>query len=313
MVAYAPAGLPGRRSDDAPLPGFPGDANRNGLPDWAEMIVGPPSSPYFLHTGDGEELIPQASEYDESRDEMLTTYYDEAGVDGEDIPGAMLSIQDRLSGSEQAYVQLVGADGTGGPAHAGGVATHGDFVYVTSENTVWVYRRDDIDTVGAGEPVEAYRTYEDIPATSFADIDDGRLYAGQYENGAEGDLYSYRLGSDGELVEDGGWFVFDGPQYEGSTPENAQGLEIVDDQYVFSQSHGVDDPTDLVARDDDGEDYDDIGEAAPISQGVNLVDGSFYVNSEGGADKFRDQLDEHGFDPPTGFEVIDVDDTDLDD
>ena len=90
-------------------------------------------------------------------DEILTTYYDQDDTveDAPDIPGVLLSIQDRTTGSESTYVHLAGADGTGGPLHGGGVSTDGEFVYVVGGGTVWVYDRAAIDAAPTGGTVTA--------------------------------------------------------------------------------------------------------------------------------------------------------------
>lgn len=91
-------------------------------------------------------------------------------------------------------------------------------------------------------------------------LHDGRLYVGEYVNGDPGSLYSYALGPGGTLLGiDGrsrpdapaplvGSPGLDGSRYEGSTPNDAQGVAVHGSGYLFTQSHGDDDPGELLQR-----------------------------------------------------------------
>ena len=80
------------------------DADANGWPDWLEQSrLGAllPPGPKYLHSGPDSPWTQQGQGYDAGRDEILTTYYDQDDtVDGApDIPGILLSIQDRTTGA----------------------------------------------------------------------------------------------------------------------------------------------------------------------------------------------------------------------
>lgn len=317
----APAGHP--LATPTPAPDPDGDSNNNGWPDWLEnsplrFLI--PEGPKYLHSGDDSPWTQQGQGYDPTRDEILTTYYDQDDdAEGKpDLPGILLSIQDRTSGSELTNVLLVGKDGTGGPLHGGGVATDGDYVYVTGGDTVWVYSRDDIDAAGDGQPVKPLYEYQDVLASSFTTIHDGKLYVGSYENGEEGSLYSYQLGPNGTLLGSNGQprpeqsmslpYLpgLDGGHYEGPTPHNSQGVEIYKDGFLFTQSHGDDDPSDLLYQPFGSDTSVKIGELSALSQGLNVIGDKLYITSEASSYQFDVP------DAPESIDVFDLDDFDLD-
>ncbi|HEU4840377.1 MAG TPA: hypothetical protein VFT09_03015, partial [Ilumatobacteraceae bacterium] len=175
-----------------------GDEDDDGWPDWLEdswLGAFVPPGPTYLHSGPDSPWTQQGQGYDAGRDEILTTYYDQDDtVDGApDIPGVLLSIQDRATGSETTAVHLVGTDGMGGPLHGGGVSTDGDLVYVVGDGTVWVYERAAIDAAPAGGAVTPLHEIRGVPASSFSTLHDGRLYVGEYRDGDPGSPYSYAL------------------------------------------------------------------------------------------------------------------------
>ena len=279
------------------------DADNNGWPDWLEdSFLGQflPIGPKYLHAGPDSPWTQQGQGYDPITDEILTTYYDQDDTveNAPDIPGVLLSIQDRESGSESTYVHLTGADGTGGPLHGGGVSTDGEFVYVVGGGTVWVYDRAAIDAAPTGGTVTPLHEIPDIPATSFSTIHGGRLYVGEYVDGDPGSLFSYALGADGALLGEG--------RYEGPTPHNSQGVAINGNGFLFTQSHGPDHPSDLLYQPFGSDEASTIGELSALSQGLNVIGNQLYVTSEASAYQFDVP------DAPVAIDVFDVSDFGLD-
>ncbi len=191
----------------------------NATNDFLRNTIDGRSGPSLVHAGDGQPWIPQGQGYDATRNEVLTSYND----GGERV---LLSVQDaEIGGAAQneRSVYLGGTDtgnpSAGGPTKAGGVAVHGDYVYVADGGEVYVYDRADIDAavtanevpatvptpyLDAGEPVigldgepvfEPYVT-PDTPVQAIAKIDiaegstpfgasyvtvhNGELYIGQF-------------------------------------------------------------------------------------------------------------------------------------
>jgi hypothetical protein len=157
-----------------------------------------------------------------------------------------------------------------------------------------------------------------VRASSFSTIHDGRLYVGTYVNGDAGALFSYALGPDGTLVgADGGirpeqpppvlgGLGLDGGRYEGPTPPNSQGVAVHGGGFLFTQSHGEDDPGDLLFQPFGADEATTIGELSPLSQGLNVIDGQLYVTSEASAYQFDVPA------APVAVDVFDVTDFGLD-
>jgi hypothetical protein len=136
-----------------------------------------------------------------------------------------------------------------------------------------------------------------VPATSFSTIHAGRLYVGEYRNGEPGSLYSYELDPGGSLSD-----VRD----EGPTPHNSQGVAVHGGGFLFTQSHGEDDPSDLLFQPFGAGEATTIGQLAPLSQGLNVIGDHLYVTSEASAYQF----DVPG--APVAIDVFDLDDFGLD-
>ncbi|ASR42969.1 hypothetical protein BEN78_05835 [Xanthomonas citri pv. mangiferaeindicae] len=191
--------------------------------DFLRGVIDGRSGPRLVHAGEGSPWIPQGQGYDASRNELLTSY--NGDVDGS--KRVLLSVQDAQIGSPSQHERSVFLGGTDaenpasdGPTKAGGVAVHGDYVYVADGGEVYVYDRADIDAavsanevqatvptpyLDAGEPVvgpdgepvfEAYSTPETpVKAidkiaigecgngpfgASYVTVHEGQLYVGQF-------------------------------------------------------------------------------------------------------------------------------------
>lgn len=242
--------------------------------------------------GTGPELnldhgTPQGQGYDEGRDELLTTYYDDDGV--------TLSIQDRLGGTDETSVTLGGGDGYGPPDKGGGVATDGDYVYVADGGELYVYSRSEIDAAAAaGRPAVPDYVKGDIAAGSYVDVNDGQLYVGDFKNPPDGPfadyqgephLYQYDVGPDGVVADD--------YNYKVRTPYHVQDVAITDDGLLYSRSYSNKDhsPNYLTLQSGDAstgqvdawQDSRNVQEIPYYSEGISVVDGEVYVTHESGA------------------------------
>lgn len=283
--------------------------NGGGGSPWVSMPAGPSSAvpagedptdgPELIHADPGSPWIPQGQGYDEGRGELLQAYYRE-DEDGTDVPGLLLSIQDRHTGAETLQVTLAGLASdsplmsSDGPVHGGGVATDGEYVYVAGDGKIWVYDRAVLDVAGNCSTVNAISVV-DAPASSYLGMgDDGTLYAGTFVEGplgpdlwrdAYGELYSYQL-DDGHLSA---------PTFETLTPYEVQGVDTTDDGYLFSTSYGRDFGSELQFQGFGGhpDDADVTEHLPPLSQAVNIIDGDAWVSFEGAAVKFDSQGPDH--------------------
>lgn len=284
-----------------------------------EALFGGTVPPELLHLRDEDyEGIPQGQGYDAARDEFLTTYYAKDGDTSEDV---RLSIQDKRTGYETAYVQLKDEDG-GELGHGGGVATDGRWVYVSDGGQVLVYDRAEIDAAAPGTPVNASHS-QDVPVSSFMNLSpDGRYaYVGEWDKNTvlPGDstpgypeLYRYEVDHEtGALVNQSG------PQ---RIPNNAQGVAETDGGLLFTTSWGDKpgiSPNELVYQPFDGDqsqgfslvdsgDAHDVAELPYYAEGINVVGDDVYVTHESGASAYQ------GEDGQTHIQHHDLDDLDLD-
>ena len=183
--------------------------------------------------------------------------------------------------------------------HGGGVSTDGEFVYVVGDGTVWVYDRDAIDAAARGGRVPTAARDPRPPRRQTSRRSQGQgtpdtSRSSEYVDGDPGSLYSDALGPDGTLVGDA--------RYDGPTPHNSQGVAIHGHGFLFTQSHGEDDPSDLLYQPFGSDEPRTIGELSPLSQGLNVIGDQLYVTSEASAYQFDVP------DAPLAIDVFDVSD-----
>lgn len=289
----------------------------------------------FLHTGPrllhvDEGWTPQGQGYDAERHELLTTYYTDTN-DNDVGDTVRLSVRDRYTGVEARDVVLLGSDKPGdaehgNPAHGGGVATDGEFVYVADTTEVYVYRRSDIDNA-AWNPatsryeVEATRVMEmpEVPAdlrgdgglvsdktgksiASYITVHDGKAYVGSYSKNGDGmNGAVYRFDIDPETG------AFSNPTGPVKAPDQAQGVTVVDDGkgLLFSSNNGdyslvyqpvTNEEGDFSASYDDRKILDDSQLIDSYVEEINVIDDELWVTYESAAKK------------PDGDYKFDVDD-----
>jgi uncharacterized protein YukE len=287
--------------------------------DWSDLA----------HAGDGQPWIPQGLAYRANRDQLLVTSYNESK---DALSQSRLTLVDNATGDEQKYVDLGGAEYPGPigqtltgppPNHAGGVATHGDNVWVTSTvvnddgsqtNEVYVYSQKAIDRAQSGATVRPTQVVR-VPASSYITYAGGKLWIGQYSTDGDPKLYSFNVGRDGSVkgvtptgeLDRGAGNDVPG---EYPTPQHVQGVVVRDDEFVFSQSDGEKgssfltqdrdyrgfdllDPDTWTARDEyrlgDNADGDPIHGVEEIEE----IDGEIVTVHESGADKYDDDGHEH--------------------
>lgn len=124
-------------------------------------------------------------------------------------------------------------------AHAGGVKVHNGWVYVQYDNdTILRYSVERVRKAFDGaltgsSPRDLGDGALTNPVTdvSFFDIHGGYLYGGYHNDEARGHMFRYRIMSDGNLVQDHGY----GPI---QIPTKAQGIQVLNDTWIFSTSLG---------------------------------------------------------------------------
>jgi len=281
------------------------------------------------HAGPGEPWIPQGLAYRPNRDQLLVTSYNESK---DAASQSRLTLIDNATGNEQKHVDLGGAEYSGPfgvpvtgppPNHAGGVATHGDNVWVTSTvvnddgsqtNQVYVYSQKAIDRARSGATVRPTQVVR-VPASSYITYSDGKLWIGQYATDGDPKLYSFNVGKDGSVkgvTSDGQIDRGAGNDVPGEypTPQHVQGVVVRDDQFVFSQSDG-EKGSSLITQDRDYRGFDLLdpdtwtarheyrlgdnadGDPEHGVEEIEEIDGEIVTVHESGADKYDDDGHEH--------------------
>ncbi|TDP96281.1 WXG100 family type VII secretion target [Labedaea rhizosphaerae] len=290
-----------------------------GSSDWTDLT----------HVGPGQPWIPQGLAYRADRDQLLVTSYNESkDADSQ----SRLTLVDNATGEEQKHVDLGGLEYSGPagqpatgapPNHAGGVATHGDNVWVTSTvvnddgtqtSQVYVYSQKAIDRAQPGATVHPTQVIN-VPASSYITYADGKLWIGQYATDGDPKLYSFNTGKDGSIkgvTPTGEPDPYAGGDVPGEypTPQHVQGVVVRDDQFVFSQSDG-ESGSSFITQDRDYRGFDlldpdtwdardeyrlgDNADGDPIHgvEEIEEIDGEIVTVHESGADKYDDDGHDH--------------------
>lgn len=240
---------------------------------------------------DGKPWTPQGLGYSDELDAYVHAMYNH-----DNPQEGLLAIQP-ADGGPVTYVRIEGND------HYGGVTVDGDNVYVSGNGErvgtdedgepvleggsyVEHYSLSDLQAASSDETVDPISRHE-VTTGSTITSHDGKLYVGKYRNGEDGDIYEYELGDDGRLPSES-------ETWESSNhwkaPSNMQGIVTDGEHFYVTQSHGPDDPSTLIRVDRVTQDFDDVGNLSPLSQGVVIRDDELVITSESGADPYRQQV-----------------------
>lgn len=258
------------------------------------MGIEPPVS--HLHLRDPDyEGIPQGQGYDARTDEFLTTYY------SKDAKDVRLSIQDKATGYETAYVKLTDENG-GGLGHGGGVTQAGKWVFVCDGGKVYAYDRAKIEAATPGATLKADNVSE-AGASSFMNVSpDGKYaYVGEFDKDLRfqksdpgwPELHRYEIDqTTGALIN------HEGPV---KIPNNAQGVAVTDEGLIFTTSYGsktwispnevifqkfAKDPSEGFAL-QDRDDAKRLAEIPYYAEGANVIGNKLYVTHESGAEHYK--------------------------
>ncbi|HEY9289966.1 MAG TPA: hypothetical protein VIP98_01685 [Microlunatus sp.] len=177
---------------------------------------------------DGTRWVPQGLAYDPGHGWLITSYYDgRDGVAAADRWPSMLVIT-TLNGHYLKRV-MINTSNVDRGGHAGGLGVAKGNLYVASTEHGPRVTKINLQTIartrdGATLP-EA--TTVDVAAASFATVQDGDLYVGDFENNR---MYRYPTDRHGDLITDA-------PD-EYPTPTLVQGVAVSDHEFIFSRSYG---------------------------------------------------------------------------
>lgn len=260
--------------------------------------------------GDEQPWTSQGLAYD-GKNLLVTSYYDGNGEEEgtgeipEGHPTSRVTYVDEATGKEQRDVYLGGKGSGEAPSHSGGIATDGEHVWIADTGQIYVYDKADLDNYQPGDPPVPAKEVVDAPDGSaasyvtYAKGKDGKpkLYVGDYGNNQ---LYELNVNGDGKPDRD----TYPDPV---QTPNNAQGVLVRDDEFIFSNSDGHDgklvrqdrdwdgdenfwDPSEWDNRDDLDLDGDQPGnDDGYDSHGVEElveIDGEIVLAHESGADGY---------------------------
>lgn len=103
----------------------------------------------FTIPGLSQNMIPQGLEYVDGRDVYLVGGYQKDGT-----PSRVYKVNSR-TGKTEGYVILGDGLGNGLSPHAGGLAVHGDYLFVAGDedSSIYIYNLEDVLSAGNGETV----------------------------------------------------------------------------------------------------------------------------------------------------------------
>ena len=116
----------------------------------------------FVIPGLRDNMVPQGLDYIESKDMYLI-----GGYQNNSTPSRIYRVE-RSSGKDLGYVSLADSEGNGVMPHAGGLAVHGDYVFVAgdADACLYVYSLDDVLNSNSGALVNMV---DKVPAKFFAE------------------------------------------------------------------------------------------------------------------------------------------------
>ncbi|SDS62737.1 hypothetical protein [Microlunatus soli] len=182
--------------------------------------------PHKLYA-DGTRWVPQGLAYDARHDWLITSYYDgRDGVAAADKWPSMLVLS-TLTGRYLKRLMINTADVDRG-GHAGGLGVGKGSLYISStEHGPRVTRIPlSILAKAADGSTLPDSTSMDVAAASYATVQDGDLYVGDFENDR---MYRYQTDAAGDVISEPTIY---------STPTLVQGVAVNDDQFLFSRSYG---------------------------------------------------------------------------
>jgi hypothetical protein len=225
--------------------------------------------------------VPQGIAYWKPKDALVLSYYDE---DSSASP-ALLSIRNRLGNKkERKWVKIVGG-------HAGGAVIGSRYLWVASttpDGRSYVYRYSLSRLAKAKH--RSYLTYDKafaVAASSYITLRGGDLWVGKHTTSSlvPGVIYRYNIGKKGNLAK----------KYKAAmlTPSKTQGA-VFSGRYVFySRSYGRDNASTITVTNLSAKKSKSFS-APSMTQGATIADGWYYLTTESGASKYRNNEDGKG-------------------
>lgn len=233
--------------------------------------------------GEDSPWTPQGLAIDAGGGLLLTTLYN-----AHDATDGLLVIQDSTTGEVLSTVRLAGID------HYGGVAVHGDHVWVSGGGQVQLYSLSEIRAAEDGSPATVRDSFP-VDGSSTVSYHDGQLWTAHFNGDGTGDIYSYAVGDDGTVSST--------PTSVMSGEQEMQGIAVNDDYIYVAQSEGRNAEHSTLTRIDraTGE-RESIEVPSTMAEGIALHGNQLVHTYESGAAQYSD-----GREPRSTTTVRDLD------
>ncbi len=214
-------------------------------------------------------FTPQGLAVDESGTLRITTMYSDL-----DAENGLLVIQDNRTGEVLSVVRLDGID------HYGGVAVHGDHVWVSGAGQVQLYSLSDLRGAEPGDDASPRDSFP-IEGHSTVTYHDGQLWTAEFDGDGTGQLYAYDVGPDGTVA--------DSPSRQLAGEKEVQGIAVTDRYVYLSQSEGRHAEGSTLTRIDrvTGE-RESVAVASTMAEGIALDGDRLVTTYESGAWQYSD-------------------------
>lgn len=204
----------------------------------------------FVIPGLSENLVPQGLDYVESEGIYLVGGYQKDGS------YSRVYRVDKASGKSQGYVVLADSEGNGVSPHAGGLAAHGDYLFVAGDEdaSIYIYNLNDVLSANSGDTVKMVDIFMASCNVAFLCFTEDRLIVGEFYRDPNymtdeshwittpaGDenracAYTYSFSDDEEESVCG---ISRSPSEIYSLPGLVQGMTVRDGKIWISQSYGT--------------------------------------------------------------------------
>ncbi|MEV5536953.1 hypothetical protein AB0L13_08830 [Saccharopolyspora shandongensis] len=210
-------------------------------------------------------------------DLLLVTSYGEKGQD------ARIIGIDPKSGKHVGTVAIA-------ESHVGGIAVGKGWAFVQGKDsgkwdTIRKYKLPDLRKAmkqGGTPYLKQFGQAREVYAASFVSSYGSTLYAGKFNDGGRGKMYSYKIGNDGSLTTE--------QEYE--VPTKTQGLLVTDGKFVFTTSYGRGNRSNIFVVDKGATDIDRPStkcfRAPSMAEGIAESGGEAFVLYESGSYKYSD-------------------------
>ena len=212
---------------------------------------------------------PQGLAIDAGGGLLLTTLYN-----AHDTADGLLVIQDAATGEVLNTVRLAGID------HYGGVAVHGDHVWVSGAGQVQLYSLSELRAADNGSTAPVHDSFP-VDGYSTVTYHDGQLWTAQFNGHGSDRIYTYDVGADGSVSAI--------PSAVMGGEQEMQGIAVNDDYVYVSQSEGRDAEHSTLTRIDraTGE-RESIEIPSTMAEGIALHGNQLVQTYESGAAQYAD-------------------------